>query len=372
MSRSQPRLFTPGPLTTSPGVRRAMMRDYGSRDALFIQRVREIRRMLLQLGEDNTASFESILMQGSGTFSIESVISSVIPPSGKLLVLANGAYGKRLARIAQVHRIAYVMHEDPEDRPHEPAQVAEKLSTGGFTHLAVVHSETTSGVVNPIEALGALAEQAGVCFIVDAMSSFGGIPISLERAHIDFLISSSNKCIQGVPGFGFVLARRSSLLKSRGLSRTLSLDLFAQWEGLERAGQFRFTPPTHALAAFHTALLELQAEGGVEARHRRYEENHRRVLQGFQALGFVPYLPPERQGPIITSFLMPSDPRFQFEAFYAALAQEGCLIYPGKVSQRDCFRIGHIGHLFPADIERLLRAVKKVLRAFQLPIPLET
>lgn len=372
MSNDQPLLFTPGPLNTSPSVKQAMQVDYGSRDATFIQKVREIRQMLLRVGEDISEDFESILMQGSGTFSIESVLSSVIPPDGKLLVLANGAYGKRLARIAQVHHIAYVMHEDPEDTPHDPAQVSELLASGGFTHLAMVHSETTSGVVNPILEIGQLAREAGVCFVVDAMSSFGGIPISLRAAHIDFLISSSNKCIQGVPGFGFVLARRARLKEIRGHARTLSLDLWAQFEGLERDGQFRFTPPTHTLAAFHQALIELEAEGGVEARHRRYEAHHQQVLRGFQALGFQPYLPSERQGPIITSFLMPKDPRFKFDAFYAALAQEGCLIYPGKVSQRDCFRIGHIGHLFAPDFERLLEAVKRVLLSFHLPIPLES
>ena len=206
-------------------------------------------------------------MQGSGTFAIESVISSAIPRDGKLLVLVNGAYGRRIAQMARVHGIDTVTLETPENRKFLPDAVAERLAASdGITHVAMIHCETTTGIVNPIEEIGAAVKQAGAVYIVDAMSSFGAIPVDLAAAQIDFLISSANKCIEGVPGFGFVLARRSRLLEAKGRARTLSLDLHAQWAGLESDGQFRFTPPTHALLAFHQALLELEAEGGVAGR----------------------------------------------------------------------------------------------------------
>src|SRR5580698_4675898 len=259
-------LFTPGPLTTSATVKAAMLCDAGSRDAEFIAAVRDIRERLLRIGGAAPGGgFECVPMQGSGTFAIESVISSAIPRDGRLLVLVNGAYGRRIVEMARVHGIEVQTVEAPENRKILPEMVAERLggTVGSTTHVAVIHCETTTGIVNPIAEIGEKVARAGAVYIVDAMSSFGAIPIDLAAVHADFLISSANKCIEGVPGFGFVLARRSRLLDAQGLARTLSLDLQAQWQGLENGGQFRFTPPTHALLAFHQALLELDAEGGV-------------------------------------------------------------------------------------------------------------
>jgi 2-aminoethylphosphonate-pyruvate transaminase len=306
-------------------------------------------------------------MQGSGTFAIESVISSAIPRDGKLLVLVNGAYGRRIAQMARVHAIETETVDVPENRKISAQAAAERLAARrGITHVAVVHCETTTGILNPIETIGSVVEQAGAAYIVDAMSSFGGIPLDLAAARIDFLISSANKCIEGVPGFGFVLARRSRLLEAKGLARTLSLDLHAQWAGFESDGQFRFTPPTHTLLAFHQALLELEAEGGVAGRATRYGANHAALMRGMRDLGFQAYLAPEDQTHIISTFRYPGDPAFRFEEFYGRLSDLGFIIYPGKLTAEPCFRVGTIGRLFPADLESLVSAMRRVLKDMEV------
>jgi 2-aminoethylphosphonate-pyruvate transaminase len=362
-------LFTPGPLTTSRTVKEAMLRDLGSRDSAFVDAVREIRARLLELGQVAGAGYEAVLMQGSGTFSVESVVSSVVPPDGKLLVAINGAYGRRIAQMAERLRIDRVELAVPEDHRIEAREIDARLEADPtITHVAVVHSETTTGILNPIDAIGEVVKARGRTFIVDAMSSFGGVPIDLDGCGIDFLVTSSNKCIQGVPGFGVILARREALLATRGYARSLSLDLLAQWEGLEASGQFRFTPPTHALLAFRQALLELEAEGGVRGRAARYRANHDLTVAGMLELGFETYLPPALQGYIITSFRYPKHPRFSFERLYGRLNEKGCVIYPGKVSSADCFRIGHIGHLFEADVRRLLQAMQESLAELEVSL----
>ncbi|HWQ92745.1 MAG TPA: 2-aminoethylphosphonate--pyruvate transaminase [Clostridia bacterium] len=366
------RLFTPGPLTTSRTVKEAMLVDVGSRDDDFIAMVRDIRNRLLQLGEVSQAQgYEAILVQGSGTFGVEAVLSCAIPPTGKLLILINGAYGDRMLAIAGRHGLTTDVLRWPENEFTDPAAVQRRLAQDpAITHVAVVHCETTTGLVNPVQKLGEVVRAAKRSYIVDAMSSFGAIPLSLASAHIDFLVSSANKCIEGVPGFSFVLARQQALESCRGNARTLSLDLFEQWRGLEANGQFRFTPPTHALLAFNQALRELEAEGGVAGRAKRYQANHAALVQGMIALGFQLYLSPELQSWIISAFHYPADPAFQFETFYQRLAQRGMVIYPGKLGNVACFRIGNIGRLTAQDIQDLLEAVAAVLRSMNLPVPL--
>ncbi len=361
-------LFTPGPLTTSRSVKQAMLRDLGSRDAEFIGIVKDIRRKLVSLGA-GAEEYTSILMQGSGTFGIEATLSSVIPQDGKLLILINGAYGKRILKIANIHRISTVELTFAENVQPDAETLERTLrSDPSITHVAVIHCETTTGIINPIEAYGRIVKQHNCTYIVDAMSSFGAYPIDLKACGIDFLISSSNKNIEGVPGFSFVLARRESLASTKGLARTLSLDLFAQWEGLEGDGQFRFTPPTHALLAFHQALLELEQEGGVSGRGARYRKNHEMTLSAMQKMGFKPYLKPQDQGHIITSFHYPDHPNFNFQQFYERLSDKGHVIYPGKLSYADCFRIGHIGRLGVADVKSLLSAIAKTLVEMDIKI----
>ena len=355
-------LFTPGPLTTSDTVKQAMLHDLGSRDETFISLLREIRDELVALGGVSTKSFAAVPMQGSGTFSLEAVLASTVPPDGKVLVAINGAYGRRLVQIAETLGIATDTIEFAENVPVDPQRVATALTADpSITHVSVCHCETTSGIMNPIEKIGAVVRSAGKRFFVDAMSSFGAVPIHLEEASIDYLVSSANKCIEGVPGFAFVLARRAALEETEGWARSVSFDLLAQLRGLEKNGQFRFTPPTHTILAFRQALRELRAEGGVAGRARRYAENHCVLLEGMIELGFVPYVDREQQGYIITSFYYPDDPKFDFDAFYCQLSDRGFLIYPGKVGDADCFRIGSIGRLDANNMRDLLSAIAKTL-----------
>jgi 2-aminoethylphosphonate-pyruvate transaminase len=365
-------LFTPGPLTTSLTVKQAMLHDAGSRDPQFIALVRSIRERLLQLGGvSREAGYEAILMQGSGTFGVEAVISSVLPRDGKLLVIINGAYGERIATMAARHNIATALLRSDEDQLPDLVAVDRVLgSDSAITHVVAVHCETTAGILNPIERLGEIVQRHKKEFIVDAMSSFGAIPLNLAAAGIDYLISSANKCIEGVPGFAFVLARRDSLLNTTSRARTLSLDLLAQWQGLEKDGQFRFTPPTHALLAFDQALKELEAEGGVAGRGARYAENHRTLLEGMKALGFRPYLAPEVQSYIITTFHYPADAKFVFTDFYQRLFAKGFIIYPGKLTKLDCFRIGNIGRLGAKEMRALLAAIEATLKEMGLAVSL--
>jgi len=356
-------LFTPGPLTTSMTVKESMLSDYGSRDIYFITAIKETREKLLEItGLSQEKGFEAVIMQGSGTFGIESTLTTAIPADGHLLILINGAYGTRMKKMTEINKIQVSSIEYPENMSPDPSELDNYLSNNkSVTHVAVVHCETTTGIFNPIREIGEVVNKHGKVYIVDAMSSFGAVPVNFEECHIDYLISSSNKCIEGVPGFSFTIARRETLLKTEGQSRTLSLDLFAQWKGLESNGQFRFTPPTHAIIAFRQALKELEEEGGVEARAERYLKNYHTLIAGMKRIGFREYLEPEKQGYIITSFIFPEHPNFSFNAFYEKLNQRGQVIYPGKLSKTDCFRIGNIGKIFPDDIENLIGIIGEVL-----------
>ena len=257
-------LFTPGPITTSSTVKAAMLRDVGSRDTEFIEMVRDVRRRLVALAGVSDDSYTAVLMQGSGTFGLESVLSSTVPRDGKLLTIVNGAYGRRIVQMAKMLGIATVVLEVAEDRTPEIGDVDAMLAADrAITHVSVVHCETTTGIINPVTEIGRIVQRHGRSYFVDAMSSFGAVPLHVDEAHIDYLVSSANKCIEGVPGFSFVIARTDALTSTKGWARSLSLDLLAQYEGLEANGQFRFTPPTHALRAFHNALAELDDEGGV-------------------------------------------------------------------------------------------------------------
>jgi len=357
-------LFTPGPLTTSATVKQAMLTDLGSRDETFLRVVREVREQLLGInGLSQAAGHEAVLLQGSGTFAVESALSSIVPRDGKLLACVNGAYGERITKMAAVHGIPCEVLRAREDTPIDPLAVRAALERDrAITHVALVHVETTSGVLNPMRAVGEVVHAAGRCYFVDAMSAFGALPIEFDAGHVDFLAASSNKCLEGIPGLGFVLARRSALEKIEGRARTLALDLLAQWRGLEKDGQFRFTPPTHVVLALHRALAELELEGGIAGRERRYRANHVRLRGGMEALGFQAYVPAAHSSPIISTFLYPAHPRFDFQDFYRRLSARGFLIYPGKLTQADCFRLGNIGRLFEADVDALLAAVPLVLR----------
>lgn len=353
-------LLTPGPLTTTATVKAAMLRDWCTWDEDYNRLVEEIRRELTALATADPG-YTSVLLQGSGTFGVEAVVTTAVADDGELLVVANGAYGRRIYEIARRGRIPCSLIDCGELAAPDPGHVAAELARRpGITHVALVHCETTTGMLNPAAAIGRVVKKAGRVFILDAMSSLGGIAFDAAALGADFLVSSANKCIQGVPGFCFVVARRSELEKTRGRARSLSLDLYAQWETMERqGGKWRFTSPTHVVRAFRQALVELKAEGGVAARHARYCENHRILVEGMEALGFRPLLPPSLRSPIITAFHRPEQERYEFSRFYRLLKEKGFVIYPGKVTELETFRIGHIGDVHPGDMNRLLRAVEE-------------
>ena len=364
-------LLTPGPLTTAKETKEAMLHDWGSRDSGFIDANTRVRRRIVEIANADDTHV-CVPVQGSGTFAVEATLGTLIPRYEKSLILINGAYGHRMAKILSVIGREYVTLETPEDTPPDPEEVDEILDGDDeISHVIMVHCETTSGILNPIREVSEITKVRQLSLIIDSMSAFGGVEFDFSACEIDFLVSSANKCIQGVPGFGFVLCRRSALEATEGFSRTLSLDLLAQWRGLEGNGQFRFTPPTHTLLAFARALDELEIEGGIPARAARYQKNHEACVTGMRAMGFTEYVPENLQGHIITSFLYPTDD-FDFNEFYDRLNNKGFVIYPGKVTQANCFRIGHIGHLFPEDTKVLLAAIEEVITEMNLSFKAES
>lgn len=357
------KLFTPGPLNTKLVVKEAMLHDMGSRDKEFISVVKEIREELLVLaGVTKAEGYDTVLMQGSGTFGVESVISTAIAADGHLLLITNGAYGDRIGEMAKVYGIKTTTLSYKENIVPPADHVEAVLKTdNSITHVAIIHCETTTGIFNDIESIGHLSRKYNKIYIVDAMSSFGAVPIDFKGFDIDFLISSSNKCIEGVPGFSFVIFRVSSLEGCKGFARTVSLDLYAQWAYMKTSNSFRYTPPIQTILAFHKALEILKEDGGIPARSARYQQNYHRLIEGTEALGLRTYLDKRDQGYIITSFLFPKHPNFDFTQFYEKLHERGQVIYQGKLSDTDCFRIGNIGQLYLEDIENLISAISEVL-----------
>ncbi len=352
------KLLTPGPITTTQSVKSTMLQDWSTWDCDYNDIVQAIRRELVRLATP-APGYTSVLMQGSGTAAVESVIGTTLGANDKLLILANGAYGERIEEIARYLRIPHSTLNFSELGAIDTTRVNEALSDDSeISHVAMVHCETTTGRLNDLHAVSTIVEKHQRLFIVDAMSSFGGIPIDMGALGIDFLISSANKCIQGVPGFGFICAKTTEMEKLEGRARSLSLDMYQQWRTMEEhGGKWRFTSPTHVVRAFHRALEELGEEGGIGARHRRYLENHRVLVEGMRNLGFKTLLEDRYHSPIITTFLYPEHPAFSFSRFYDLLKKNGFVIYPGKVTDADCFRIGTIGDLNKQDVETLLKRI---------------
>src|SRR5437773_3588111 len=317
-------LFTPGPLTTSLPVKQAMMHDAGSWHYEFNAKVNWVRGKLLQIaGLSSEAGWETILLQGSGTFGVEAVFATCVPPNGKVAVLANGAYGERIVLMLQHLTINHVVLRTPENTPTDPEALDRALAADKtITHVAIVHCETTTGILNPLVEVGRVVKRHERAYVVDAMSSFGGMAIDFAAAGIDFLISSASKCIEGVPGFSFVICRRVALIACDNYARSLSLNLLDQLKGFEKNGQFRYTPPTHAILAFEQALQELDQEGGVSGRAARYQANHETLVNGMKQLGFRPYLDCTVQSYIISSFCYPENAKFTFGAFYRGLSEQ--------------------------------------------------
>lgn len=356
-------LLTPGPLSCTKGVRAALLRDWCTWDHDYNEGVvQNIRRRLVGLAARRAEDYTVVLLQGSGSFAVEACLGSAVPPEGRLLIIANGAYGRRMARIASALKLPFQELAGPETSP--PSLEALVRALDGRTeisHVALVHCETTTGLLNPLAEIAAVVKARGKTLIVDAMSSFGGLEFDAGELGLDFVISSANKCLQGAPGFAFVIARRDELEKCRGLARSYCLDLHDQWREMDQTGKWRFTSPTHIVRALLEALDELAAEGGVAARYARYAENQRLMAAGLQGLGFETLLPNHLQSPIITAFKYP-EPSFDFHDFYLRVKARGFVLYPGKVTQTDTFRVGSIGDVQPADMRRLIAVVGELRR----------
>ncbi len=356
-----PYLLTPGPLTTSRTVKAAMMADWGSRDIEFRRVVAEIREGLLAMANCD-ATFECVIMQGSGTFAIEAALGAFCPSGEqKTLVVANGAYGDRAATILERIGRPVVKIDKGDSAAPSADEVAQALDADpAISAVWVIHCETTSGIVNPIADIAREVKRRGKLCMVDAMSSFGALPLDMKDG-FDVMVSSSNKCIEGVPGFSYVVVKHGLLMASKGKSHSVVLDLYEQWKGLEANGQFRFTPPTHALVAFHQAMKEHAQEGGVAARGKRYQANAQILIKGMREMGFSTLLNDNEAGPIIQTFLTPRDRNFDFERFYEELRGRGFAIYPGKLTKRPSFRIGTIGKVDEKVMTGALSAIRDVL-----------
>ena len=359
-----PYLLTPGPLTTSLSVKQAMLHDYGSRDATFIElNARILERLAAIVNGDGR--YVTVPLQGSGTFVVEAMIGNFVPADGKLLILINGAYGQRIAKICDYYGRNYLAQVCAEDVPVDTAQLDATLAADAdISHVVVVHCETTSGILNPIREVADIVARHGRALLIDSMSAFGALPLDASEISFDAVVASSNKCLEGAPGMGFCVAREAALAKTEGNSPSLVLDLYDQWRAMQKNRQWRFTPPTHVLLAFDQALTEFEAEGGVAGRGGRYRSNCDLLVSGMREMGFTTLLPDELQAPIIITFHMPSNPEFDFNAFYDGLKDQGYVIYPGKLTVADSFRVGCIGRLDRQHMQGALTAVRAMLDRF--------
>ena len=358
----EPYLLTPGPLTTAYEVKEAMLKDWGSWDEDFRDLTKKLRKNLLSLLGKSKNLYDCVPIQGSGTFAVESMLGTFIPKDGKLLVLANGAYGLRAAQTMDYLNRDYHLLDKGDYLPPRGGEVADILENDkAITHVLVIHCETSSGILNPLEEIGAVVKSAGRKLLIDSMSAFGAVPVDPEKIDFEAMVSSANKCIEGVPGFGFVFAKLSALGAAKGNCHSLSLDVEAQWSAMEKSGQWRFTPPTHVVAAFLTALEIHEEEGGVAGRGARYTNNRDVMVSGMRDLGFETLLDERWLSPIIVTFFCPADPAFEFKKFYDLMKSEGYIIYPGKLTVVDSFRIGCIGRMDAHVMKGVVFAAKKAL-----------
>ncbi|TFY90297.1 2-aminoethylphosphonate--pyruvate transaminase [Pseudomonas kairouanensis] len=363
-----PILLTPGPLTTSARTRQAMLVDWGSWDERFNQLTASVCEQLLAI-INGSASHHCVPLQGSGTFAVEAAIGTLVPRDGKVLVLINGAYGKRLAMICKVLGRGFSTFETAEDQPTTAADVDHLLrADSAITHVALIHCETSTGILNPLPQIADVVKHHGKRLIIDAMSSFGALPIDAREVPFDALIAASGKCLEGVPGMGFVFASTQALAAAQGNCHSLALDLFEQHAYMTKTGQWRFTPPTHVVAALHEALQQYAEEGGLRARYQRYAGNCQALLDGMTELGLRSFLPAAIQAPIIVTFHAPQHPRYQFKDFYERVKARGFILYPGKLTQVETFRVGCIGHVDTPDMHAAVAAIAEALHAMGITL----
>ncbi len=358
----EPYLLTPGPLTTAYEVKAAMLKDWGSWDSDFRAMTADMRRRLLAMTGDDEGAFDCVPMQGSGTFAVEAMLGSFLPRDSKTLVLVNGAYGQRIAQTLDYLGRAHAVIDKGDYMPPRGPEVAAAIEADpAITHVVVVHCETSSGILNPIGEIAEIVAANGRKLLIDSMSAFGALALDVRDITYEAMVSSANKCLEGVPGFGFVIARKSALAAAKGRSHSLSLDVHAQWDVLEKTGQWRFTPPTHAVAAFIEALRIHEAEGGVNGRGERYARNRDVLVAGMRELGFETLLKDRWLSPIIVTFFNPAHPGFDFTRFYELMKARGFIIYPGKLTMVDSFRIGCIGRMDEAVMCQVVKAAGQSL-----------
>jgi 2-aminoethylphosphonate-pyruvate transaminase len=339
-----------------------MTYDVPTRDKGYSELVQGIRDELTKIASAEPSDFTAVLLQGSGTYAVESMLTSCVGASHHLLIAVNGAYGERMAEIAAKAGLSFETVTFEEDCAVDVQKIRDTFIKGAFTHFAAIHLETTTGILNPVRELGELCRECGVVFMADCMSSFGSIPFDMAECGMHFMAASSNKCLQGVPGVGLVICRRDAVEECRGISKSVSLDLYAQYRYMEETkGGFRFTSPTHVILGFAQALADLKEEGGVAARNARYSENQRILSEGMTELGFELFLDKSVQSPVITTFIQPEN-GFRFEEMYNYLKNNGFYIYPGKLTKKETFRIGTIGNVFPDDIRRLLGLIEAYIK----------
>lgn len=356
-----PILLTPGPLTTSLPTKAAMLRDWGSWDSNFNAVTAQVRAKLLTIIHA-TDTHVCVPMQGSGTFSIEAAINTLVPRNGHVLVLINGAYGKRMARLTEMMGRKLSTFETADDIPTTADDVNRLLGQDpSVTHVGLIHCETSTGILNPLPEIAAVVAHHGRRLIVDAMSSFGALPIDARATPFDALVAASGKCVEGPPGMGFVFVKKGLLEQSAGNSTSLALDLHDQWAYMEKTTQWRFTPPTHIVVALDAALDQFVAEGGQPARLARYTVNCATLVEGMTALGLSAFLDPSIQAPIIVTFHAPTDPKYTFRDFYDRVRDKGFILYPGKLTQVETFRVGCIGAIGPDEMRQAVNAIRDTL-----------
>lgn len=364
---TQPWLLTPGPINTTMSVKQEMLWDWGSWDGDFRKMTKALCEQVVAYIDDGN-EFVCVPIQGSGTYAVEATLATLIPKQGKALVLINGAYGQRMTKILDYIGRDYVILDKGDYEPPRANEVETILvHDSAISHVLIVHCETSSGILNPVADIAAVVDKYDRRLIIDSMSAFGAIDIHSTYYRFDALISSSNKCFEGVPGFGFSLLRKSALEKTSGNAHSLSLDLLDQYQYMQKTGQWRFTPPTHVVAAFMQALKEHREEGGVAGRFARYSRNQQRMVAGMRELGFETLLSDEWQSPIIVTFFSPGHENFSFQRFYDLLKFKNYIIYPGKLTKAESFRLGCIGQLHDAEIDGLLLAITSVLDDMRIP-----
>ncbi len=363
-----PLLLTPGPLTTSLRTKQAMLHDWGSWDAAFNGITADVCSQLVEIvhGADTHVC---VPLQGSGTFSVEATLGTLVPRDGKVLVPNNGAYCARILKILTYLGREAVELKFLEDQPADPQAIeAALMADPSITHVAQVHCETGTGILNPLADIAKVVALHGRGLIIDAMSSFSAIDIDVRTTPFDALIAASGKCLEGVPGMGFSIIRKSKLETSAGNCHSLAMDLHDQWIYMKKTSQWRFTPPTHVVAALHEALAQFHEEGGLAARDGRYAANCAALVDGMRGIGLTPFLLPAVQSVIIVTFHAPVHPAYDFRTLYQGVRDRGFILYPGKLTQVETFRVGCIGALIPKDMNQVVQAVAETLRDMGVPV----